>query len=337
MRGKQNLSMEIKGLAETGSFEGVLATYGNLDLGNDVIEVGAFSKTLAEHGTECKLLWQHDPASVIGTLQLIDGPDALRVKGQIELDDDIPFSRTAYKLLKKRLLSGLSIGYDVVKDQINGGVRHLKELRLWEGSLVTFPMNEKAGVTAIKRRTPAESKDDFTEEYNEGIILAAPWQMLDAITEALLDLLSSDLSTEEVVAGAQLALGQFTDAWLAWLPQYLELIATDPEDDAGGMETMKRGPLELKAKLIRAGRKEGRRFSGATRSALKDCSGHVKSADTILSALTADEAGGEEDSAATSEAKAALEKPEPVSDHSAAQLQITSILALIPAANGRGK
>jgi len=199
---------------------------------------------------------------------------------------------------------------------------------------VTFPMNEKAGVTAIKRRTPAESKDDFTEEYNEGIILAAPWQMLDAVQESLLDLLSSDLSTDEIVAGAQVALGQFSDAWLAWLPQYLELIATDPEEDAGGMEMMKRPALEMKARLIRAGRKEGRRFSGATRSALKDCSGHVKSADTILSALTGDEAEGE-DSAPTSESKAALEKPEPIADHSAAHDMIDSIKTLIQR-NGNG-
>ena len=332
-RTTKSLRMEIKGLSETGSFEGILATYGNVDLGGDVIEPGAFRKTLEEHGTECKLLWQHEPANVIGTLQLIDGPDALRVKGQIELDDDIPFSKTAYKLLKKRLLSGLSIGYDTIKDEMQNGIRHLKELRLWEGSLVTFPMNEKAGVTSIKRRAPAESKDDFTEEYTEGIILAAPWQMLDAIQESLFDLLSSDLSTDEIVAGAQVALGQFSDAWLAWLPQYLELIATDPEDDAGGMEIMKRPALEMKAKLIRAGRKEGRRFSGATASALKDCSGHVKSADTILSALTADEAGDEEDSATTSESKAALEKPEPVSDHSAA---LRSIKTLIIQRNGNG-
>jgi HK97 family phage prohead protease len=94
-RTKHALRMEIKQLSEAGSFEGVLATYNNVDLGGDVIEPGAFTKTIAEHGPECKLLWQHEPANVIGTLQLIDGPDALRVKGQIELDADIPFSTTA--------------------------------------------------------------------------------------------------------------------------------------------------------------------------------------------------------------------------------------------------
>jgi phage head maturation protease len=38
----------------------------------------------------------------------------------------------------------LSIGFDPIKDFVEDGVRHLKELRLWEVSVVTFPMNEAA-------------------------------------------------------------------------------------------------------------------------------------------------------------------------------------------------
>ena len=37
------------------------------------------------------------------------------------------------------------------------GVRHLTELKLWEGSVVTFPMNEAAAVTSIKQ---ADTTDD---------------------------------------------------------------------------------------------------------------------------------------------------------------------------------
>lgn len=329
MTNKRALRMEIKQLTDTGSFEGVLATYGNVDLGGDVIEPGAFTKTIQEHGPECKLLWQHEPANVIGTLQLIDGPDALRVKGQIELDDDIPFSKTAYKLLKKRLLSGLSIGYDTVKDSIEGGVRHLKELRLWEGSLVTFPMNEMAGVTSVKQRAARDQKDGFSEEYAENIIMAAPWQMLDAITESLFDLLwSGDLSADEVAAAAAAALQEFSDAWLAWLPQFMELTA-----DSSGMGYMRRQALELKTKLIARERKEGRRFSGATAASLKEAHGNVKNADSILNALFTDEADDEEeDSSDTSEGKAARRKSEPISSHSAAESLLSSIRSLIRAA-----
>jgi phage head maturation protease len=48
------------------------------------------------------------------------------------------------------VLKGLSIGYDSVKDKVENGVRRLSELKLWEISLVTFPMNPVAQVTGVK-------------------------------------------------------------------------------------------------------------------------------------------------------------------------------------------
>jgi phage head maturation protease len=47
----------------------------------------------------------------------------------------------------------MSIGYKTVKaDFDQKGFRHLKELRLFEGSLVTLPMNDQAVVTAVKQQ-----------------------------------------------------------------------------------------------------------------------------------------------------------------------------------------
>jgi HK97 family phage prohead protease len=345
---KRSLRMEIKQISNEGSFDGVLATYNTIDLGGDLIEPGAFTKTIQEHGPEVKLLWQHEPANVIGKLQLFDGPDALRVKGQIELDDDIPYSMTAYKLLKKNLLSGLSIGYDTIKEQMDKGVRHLKELRLWEGSIVTFPMNELAGVSSVKRRSQ-ERKDDFNEEFAEAQLVDARYQMMQAIFASLGDMLTDpDLSRDERVAGSALALQQFTDAYLAWLPQFLDYLDSFASDEA--MEYMRRHALEEKslANVLTCGRldlkalrtmeaKEGRRLSAATKSSLMEAHGHVKSMDTIFTALLDGEAVDDstddpEETDDTSAAKAAVHNTEPVHDHSAAKILITSIRSLIPTA-----
>lgn len=155
---QKSIPMEFK-VADDGTFEGKLAVYGNVDLGKDMIEPGAFKKTMAEKGTTVPLLWQHDPDQPIGDLQLRDASDALYVKGRL-LTDDIPQARTAYALIKAGVIKGLSIGYDTVKDSIEGGVRHLKELRLWEGSIVTFPMNEMATITAVKAVTQSQLDND---------------------------------------------------------------------------------------------------------------------------------------------------------------------------------
>jgi phage head maturation protease len=47
---------------------------------------------------------------------------------------------------------GLSIGYKVIKDEFDrdSGVRHLKELALYESSFTLFPMNDQASVTMVK-------------------------------------------------------------------------------------------------------------------------------------------------------------------------------------------
>src|SRR6266702_5469230 len=94
--------VEIKEISADGSFEGLLAVYNNVDLGKDVIEPGAFTKTIQEHGSEVPLLWQHDTNEPIGKLTLIYGRDALCVRGQLEMG--LPTAQKAYLLLKARII-----------------------------------------------------------------------------------------------------------------------------------------------------------------------------------------------------------------------------------------
>ena len=56
---------------------------------------------------------------------------------------------------------GFSIGYDTVQQDFKDGIRYLTELKLWEGSVVTFPMNEAATITSIKQ---VDADDDDEEE-----------------------------------------------------------------------------------------------------------------------------------------------------------------------------
>src|SRR5690606_27708003 len=149
---KLGLRFEVKQLDEAGVFEGYAAVFGNEDLGGDVIEPGAFKKTLKENPT-LPILWQHDVREPIGvSLEAYEDGKGLRVKGQLNLETSR--GREAYALLKQGALRGLSIGYDTIKEAWHGSVRRLKEIRLWEWSLVTFPMNPRAQVTAVKAVVP---------------------------------------------------------------------------------------------------------------------------------------------------------------------------------------
>jgi uncharacterized protein len=168
---KNRIRMEIKEVSEEGVFEGLLSPYGNLDAGRDIVEPGAYTKTLKDHGNTVPLLWQHQSSTPIGKLELIDREDGLWAKGTLELG--VEKAREAHTLLKAKIIKGLSIGYESIKDEIKDGIRILKEVRLWEGSVVTFPMNELAEVTSIKSALDVMDSDDYEKKVGAALSAAS--------------------------------------------------------------------------------------------------------------------------------------------------------------------
>jgi HK97 family phage prohead protease len=142
----QAFSFEVKSLGDQGQFTGLASTYGNTDLGGDVVMPGAFQRTLAEGGKSRPLLWQH--TSPVGLVQLSDSPAGLIASGQLTMA--VQQAKDAYALMLDHVIRGLSIGFQVVRDQVSNGIRQLLELKVFEVSLVTFPMNEMAQITAVK-------------------------------------------------------------------------------------------------------------------------------------------------------------------------------------------
>ncbi len=139
---------------EYGVFEGYGSVFGNKDLGNDVIETGAFAKTLKrKKPNQVKLLYQHKSDMPIGVFDEIrEDEKGLYVKGRLALQTQA--GKEAYELLKMGALDGLSIGFRVNPKEVSydnrANKRIIKEVELMEVSLVTFPMNPKATVMSVK-------------------------------------------------------------------------------------------------------------------------------------------------------------------------------------------
>ena len=147
------LKLEIKAAAADGTFEGVASKYGVEDAYGDVIEKGAFTKTIKD-GNPFPVLWQHRAADVIGDGSVSETGGDIVIKGQMDMED--PVAKKAIAKMKKGLIRGLSIGFTTVratfeeiKDQ-RKWIRHIHELKLWEVSVVTFPALSGAQVTAVK-------------------------------------------------------------------------------------------------------------------------------------------------------------------------------------------
>jgi hypothetical protein len=137
-----------------GTFEGYGSVFGNKDLGNDVIEAGAFAKSLKKRKPQnVKLLYQHKSDMPIGVFDEIrEDAHGLVVKGRLALKTQA--GAEAYELLKMGALDGLSIGFRVNPKEVSydkrGNKRIIKEVDLMEVSLVTFPMNPQATVRSVK-------------------------------------------------------------------------------------------------------------------------------------------------------------------------------------------
>lgn len=136
--------------------KGYGSTFGNADLGGDIVEKGAFAKTLNDKNGRVYFLKDHryDMDNLLGVAYLSE--DEKGLLGEYEINIETEQGRNAYSFAKQmqkaKMPLGLSIGYSVIKDEWdrNNDIRRIKEVKLYEVSLTPFPMNEQARLTDAK-------------------------------------------------------------------------------------------------------------------------------------------------------------------------------------------
>jgi HK97 family phage prohead protease len=143
----------VKSIEASGRFTGYASVYAVLDEVGDIVERGAFARTLNASSERPVYLEHRTP---VGVAKLSDSPKGLQVDGQLSIDSQA--GRDAYILLRDRVIRALSIGYKAVRETFDGqGVRHLWELKLFEVSLTGVPANEAAVITSVKSRSPEDA------------------------------------------------------------------------------------------------------------------------------------------------------------------------------------
>lgn len=165
-----DIPIEIKNTTEDSEFfyfEGYGSTK-DLDLVDDIVEPGAFRKSLKVRTPS--MLWQHNTEEPVGIWDktTIDSK-GLFMKGKMPLDDTFVSGRVVPQM-KIGSIKGLSIGFRTVKAiyDTETNIRTITELDLREVSLVTFPANPAAQITALKSAlTRQEEKGDINTDGEE--------------------------------------------------------------------------------------------------------------------------------------------------------------------------
>lgn len=142
--------------AKKAKIKGYASTFGNIDLGLDRVQKGAFIKTIKENGGKVPILDQHRADSQLGwNMKAKEDDNGLLCEGELDLNvqkavERFSLSQTAMKIGAPM---GLSIGYAAIKaepDRDNRLIRNLQEVKMYEYSYATFPMNTQAALTQAK-------------------------------------------------------------------------------------------------------------------------------------------------------------------------------------------
>jgi hypothetical protein len=126
-----------------------------VDAYGDTVQRGAFEKTIADYKEQDRfprMFYSHNSSMVIGKWTYMEEDDyGLKVRGELtpghRMADDV------YASLKHGAIDGLSIGFiDRDSEELEAGGRLLKEIELFEISVVSLPAEELAMVTSVKSR-----------------------------------------------------------------------------------------------------------------------------------------------------------------------------------------
>lgn len=146
----KSIVTDMNANTEKRTIEGYASIFGNIDSHKDIVMSGAFKKTINENGNRIKLLWQHNINEPIGKpVKISEDGKGLYFEAKIS---NTTIGNNALELVKDGVLNEMSIGYDPIKDEWDSkrNVRLLREIKLYEISVVTFASNENAQISGVK-------------------------------------------------------------------------------------------------------------------------------------------------------------------------------------------
>lgn len=174
-----NCPFEIKNIDSTNEefyvLEGYASTFGNIDLGDDIVEKGAFAKSIIKNPS-VPVLSGHDMQEKIGdTTRMKEDEVGLFVEIILPKDDTFVTGRIMPQMKSSKIagrLQEMSIGFRIIdssrETREGKQVRLLNEVDLFEISLVSKAMNPQAKVTDFKKDSSSD-EDLNQEEKSEDI------------------------------------------------------------------------------------------------------------------------------------------------------------------------
>lgn len=149
MREEKTFKFALQEHDERGTFKGYASVFGVVDSYRDVVDAGAFKKSLKDN-KHFPMLWSHDQYEPIGIVMGEEDEKGLRIEGHYNMD--VPRAVQTRSLAIQGAVNGLSIGFTTVREAYDkdANVRHLREVKLYEISPCVFQACPGALIAATK-------------------------------------------------------------------------------------------------------------------------------------------------------------------------------------------
>ncbi len=154
---------DVKGIV-TGYF----SAFNNIDSDGDVIVSGSYKKTVAENGPMGKNrimhLLQHNPLMPLAKpMELMEDAKGLRFVSKIT---ETSYGKDVIKLYAEGVFNEHSVGFEIIKSDNKAGYREIREIKLWEGSTVTWGANPNTPIESMKTWDAPKSQDMIAKFCN---------------------------------------------------------------------------------------------------------------------------------------------------------------------------
>ena len=174
---------------DKGIVKGLGSVFGNIDSDGDIIEKGAYTKTIQENRSRIKYLYQHRLDQPVGTMkELNETSEGLEFVAQLAIKTRL--GKDVFEMIKAGVISENSVGFATMKEHFNKAesVNYIKEVKLYEISAVTLAANPLALINEVKNKDGMESKEETLNRY------------LTERFDALENLVKSNISDELALA-----------------------------------------------------------------------------------------------------------------------------------------
>ena len=143
-------------------FSGYASVFDGLDSYGDTIQAGAYKETIENRDRPVQLRWNHYGPVIGKFTEIYEDEKGLFVSGELTKGHSVAEDTAA--LLRHGAISGLSIGYAVKDFEQQGVVRVLKDIELFEISVVETPADNNAHITTVKSATKLKDVEQILRQ-----------------------------------------------------------------------------------------------------------------------------------------------------------------------------